>query len=179
MEKTVVTSAICGNAFQSANGDLFPSHYTFSDGTCGEAFGKAQTPRFGAGEVVDVELKGTKTRDGVDRIKIQKPQGNFGGQSFSAPPASGGAPASKPRVCGEQIGNCMTNAVNLCCHGKAELKDLKMLVKRLIAIGTEVDAEANKPAPPPAQDYSDVAGPDAGPVVQYEDVPEDDGSLPF
>ena len=112
------------------NNSLIYSHDVVIDGTTYNIGSQAKNPDFlEPGKEIYFEV----TDEAGKKIKRVKPP------EFENPLPDGGKPAAgKFNSRGMAVGNAMTNATLLACHGKIEVKDIEKIAKRLLEISEDL-----------------------------------------
>jgi hypothetical protein len=151
--------------------------YKFEDGTDGRCVHMTEQPKFSVGDTVDIEEAGNDPQ-GNRKVKLSKQGGSYrGGGGSSGGSYDGGV--------GAMVGNSLTNATTLLCHGKAKPNKGESLHECLIRLGDEycIASETLKkkhtPAAPAPQPQQQSSQGQSQPQQQEEDDMFDEDDVPF
>ena len=148
--------------------DLYPFVVEMESGQKVEAKAKSQAgPPYHVGDQVEVETRGPVKggpNKGMLSASIKK---HDSGGGFSGGGRGGGKSGYDSK--GARVGCAVTNAVNLACHGKIEVKAIAPTARQLIEIMDLLEKGTTKPqphapVPRPAQAQQEWDNEDDGPA---------------
>lgn len=110
--------------FDTDNGQLYPVYIEFEDGSDGLAYSKNDKPPYTNGDEVEVELKGTQTKKGVEKVRVKIPKDNdFGGSKGSGPASF----SRNDKAIVTQV--VYKGVIELVCANKLDLDDIEKTVR--------------------------------------------------
>lgn len=144
MKTSKIKSIVCQNPNQPWNdmrGNLwYFQTVSFEDGFSGSAMSKNAKPPYSVGDEVNYELKGSKDRDGVDKIKISSVDAGSS-SSYSRGGGGGGRKQGSSDEIGQIVG-CASNCVSRwIASGVMQKQDFEGAVKETAAIMLRVQEE--------------------------------------
>lgn len=129
MEKTSkIKSVTFKNEWNNPKGGVLYYHeIELENGDKGQIGTKKPNP-FAIGDDLTYTIEQTEKGN-----KIKRVLGGFTGNNYG--------PRSKNDNTGMMVGNAITNAVNLVCNGKVEIKDIEATAKRICQISIKLKSE--------------------------------------